>query len=580
MIEDQQNSDSTLEPILEDQVFFEKFYAGAGRGPLLAQIENALENGVPLMVISGGEGNGKTVMCRILEKKCPSAVAAVYFPNPVNSFEDVVRIVAKKLGLGLSATVGGKIIDEAIAQIIEHLRQQSKGLLVIFDEAEDIYLATLERIRKMLDRVTAAGVRMQVIFSGRKVFLENIEQLSICDFRNNENLHFELLPLTEFETAEYLHYRSEILQNEGTSNVFSDEVIKNIHSSAKGNFQRINFLADESLRSHAADTSFVLLGDSVEEEAEEEVEQRDRNILRRASPYLWWIGGTLCTLFVLFFLLRPGEERHSVKTAGTIAEKVKVEAVAQDGKGGQHSTPKPVSAEATKPPIQEPATLQKESEVVEQKLPETTEKDAGLMTTSAGSTEKQQIPEQPLAPQQTVVHSETESTPTPVPTNVVTAAAAKVPELRHIPALKTKHKLPSEPTAGIAKQHAKAEAPDAATAGAHLTPDQLYQKRLNAGAGWASGQKNDKFTVQLMVLTAKDAEPNLKKMLAQPNYRQEAGNFFIFKKNGPPVVLFVFYGEYPTMEMAKLAQNSLPQFLHAQQSYAISIKGAMAKVGK
>ena len=583
MIDNQQRSDSIPEPVIEGQVIFEKFYAGAGRGALLAQMEIALESSVPLIVISGDEGSGKTMMCRMLEEKCSSAVTAVFFPIPVNSFEDVVRIVAKKLGLALSATVGGKIIDDTIEQIITHLRQQSKGLLVIFDEAEDIYLATLERIRKMLDRLTAAGVRMQVIFSGRRTFLENIEQLSICDFRNNENLHFELLPLSEFETAEYLHYCSEHLQDQDNVKVVNDEVIKNIYTSAKGNFRRMKCLADESLRSHFDDTAFMMLCDDIEEETEAEVEKNDSNIsmLRRASPYLWWIGGTLCTLFVLFFLLRPGEERRSVKTAASFTEKPKTEAVAQGAKGEQHSLLKSPSEEAPKSAVQDPAAIQQGIEVVDQKLPESAGSGSAVPAPSSISAEKQQqMAEQPPIPQQPVLHPGVEAMPAPVAPKVETAPVIKVPELLHIAALKTKRKLPAESAVGIGKPHAKSEVQDAGSIGTHVTTDQLYQKRLNAGAVWTSGQKNDKFTVQLMVLTAKDAELNLKKMLAQPNYRQEAGNFFIFKKNGPPVVLTVFYGEYPSMEMAKLAQNSLPQFLHAQQPYAVSIKGAMAKVGK
>jgi septal ring-binding cell division protein DamX len=119
-----------------------------------------------------------------------------------------------------------------------------------------------------------------------------------------------------------------------------------------------------------------------------------------------------------------------------------------------------------------------------------------------------------------------------------------------------------------------------AQANAHLSVDRLLQKRVSAGVAWAKGVKEDAYTMQLMVLTDKNAEGNLKKMLEQPQYRQVAGNFFIFKKAAGSGIIFVFYGEYPNLAKARLAQNSLPSFLRDHQPYAISITGAMAKVTK
>jgi septal ring-binding cell division protein DamX len=67
-------------------------------------------------------------------------------------------------------------------------------------------------------------------------------------------------------------------------------------------------------------------------------------------------------------------------------------------------------------------------------------------------------------------------------------------------------------------------------------------------------------------------------MLAQENYRQEAGNFYILEKSATTKNIFVFYGEYRNVETARLVQKSLPKFLRDHQPYALSIKGAIAKV--
>ncbi len=334
MTESEKHTDYATKPPFQDETLLENFYAGAGRGELLARMQEAVENGVPLMVISGGEGSGKTTLCRMLERVCSSAIIVVFFPVTVESFEDVVRIVAKKLGLTLSPADAGKTVDVAIEQIIVHLLQQAKELLIIFDEAENIYLATLERIRRMLDRVTASGVRMRILFSGRRTFLENCEQLSICDFRNTKDLHFDLLPLTEQETSDYLRTFFERLPSADRAKVFNVEVVRNIHSLAKGKFRKINLLANESLRSHGDDTSFKVLFDTVKDVNEAEDDKQEAGGPRKEHSFtaLRWICGTLGALLLLLFLYYQGDERRVITPVSlpSSTDKAKVEA-AQGG---------------------------------------------------------------------------------------------------------------------------------------------------------------------------------------------------------------------------------------------------------
>ncbi|MBU1567862.1 MAG: AAA family ATPase [Proteobacteria bacterium] len=581
MIEIQKHTDNTMESSFQERIVLENFYSGAGRGELLARMKGAVESGAPLMVLSGDEGIGKTMLCRMLESECQSSIIVLFFPSTVESFEDVVRIVAQRLGLQLSATDEGKSVETTIELIIAHLLRQSSRLLIIFDEAEDIYLATLERIRKLLDRTTAAGARIQILFSGRKTFLENCAQLAICDFRNTEDLNFDVLPLTEQETSDYL---SEYLGrlDKPDKKVFSDEEVRNIHGKAKGKFRKINLLADESLRPHGDETSFMVLLESFKDEADIEKDKQKSALsaFGRAVPYMCWFGGALCTLLLLFFLLQPGEKRRAIKPVSLPPpnETAKIETVVQDGGGQQQPAVQPVMEPINQQPTQHEEISQKHPETVGENVPGEPEGSIPATMQVSGATEKiQEIAVQPPAIVQPMTEKETEPLPASIQNKLVTAVEIKVPELRQIPPLKVKPAYQPEPSTGAAKLLPRMEVQEAVGV---QTVDQLYQKRLNAGIGWVSGEKNDKFTVQLMVLTAKNAEQNLKKMLAQPNYRQEVGNFFIFKKNESPEIVLVFYGEYSTIELARLAQNSLPSFLQIHQPYAISVKGAIAKIGK
>ncbi len=569
---------------LDDKVVPDNFYSGAGRGELLLGLKAAVESGAPLMVLTGGEGSGKTMMCRMLVNQCSSSVFTVLFSDTVESFEDVVKKIAQKLGLGLREGEGGNAVDSAIELIIAHQIRHPMALLVIFDEAENIYLATLERIRKLLDRITAAGARMQILFSGRKSFLENCEQLALCDFHNTDNLRFDILPLTEQDTSEYLQSCYQRLDDSDNLQFFNDEVVGSIYALAKGDFRKTLDLANESLRSHNDDAFNTVLIDNLKDETwlAGSDDQLKKPRLRRVIPLTLWLGGAVCIVFILFVFLRPGEEL-------SISKKVSLSLPSQE-----QSLERDVHREKKQPEAVAPAEMedlekplaqdfvepQKKTDNVEQKvaggvaknqLTESLE-DAGSLAKLAGISEQQD----------TFIKKDMNragASATVDQSKVVRVVTPKIPVLRQNPPLKIKSGTVRASSA-VTKGQSPAEAEGRTGVSKHMTVDQIYQKRIGAAGAWKEGEKNGKYTVQLMVLTAKNSEQNFKKMLAQPDYRQEAGNFFIFSKKGRSEVVLVFYGEYSSLDLARQAQNNLPSFLREHQPYAISIKNAVAKVAK
>ncbi|MCK5516633.1 MAG: AAA family ATPase, partial [Desulfobulbaceae bacterium] len=247
----------------------ENFFVGGGRAEVLSRLQESITAGVPLLVLTGEEGSGKTMLCRVLQQRIAEERVVVYFQHTVESFEDVVRIIARQLGVVTVAEDdrGGRAL---IGNIVKLLLEKQSHLCVIFDEAENIYLATLERIRKMLGQMTEAGVYFHVLFSGRPSFIENYEQLIICDFKQVEEVHLSLEPLSEVETADYLEGCMAHLSSDSQRDLFTEEVIAKICEFAKGNFGMINSLAEESLVTPGDSSSFMVLLDSVGDVKEEE----------------------------------------------------------------------------------------------------------------------------------------------------------------------------------------------------------------------------------------------------------------------------------------------------------------------
>ncbi|MCP3892765.1 MAG: AAA family ATPase [Desulfobulbaceae bacterium] len=630
-----------LKSPFQEQVVAGNYFPGANFEQILQGVSSAIDEGVPLMVVTGIEGCGKTMLCHKLDHQEGDIYKTVLFPRTVDSFEDVVKHIAIRLGVSTEVEESGRYVDGLLENIAVSLGSIAEPLLLIFDEAENIYLATLERIRKMLERFLGDGVQLFILFSGRRTFLENFEQLSICEFREVEEQLFELEALSEAETTEYLLSASERIDEISGESIFSQEVLKNIFDVGKGNFRMTNILAEEAMQDQGDGNSFMVLLENVKDEVESEYAEQGSfsltNFLADNKAYLPWAGGFIVVLGLLVSFLigdgvqvevnGPTVEKHTTTISKEliIEEKLPEESpvVQQPEVEVEVVAPPVVEIPATEPvivstppvvveePVEEPI-----EEIQTAVIEASTEPVEETVSISPGEPEIKFEPEPaevdipvevvvPIEPQEAIVvepmEIEQESTPSiaGIPKIVVkkqkVELAAELPvsvtstmvELRPIATLKrkpgssiiSKEKAQLPPVVEINKEEAIVERKSVASKSSSIE-DQLYRTRVIAGTGWENGRKNHMYTVQLMVLTSKVAEQNLKKMLAEERYRQEAGNFYIFPRVSDPENTMIFYGEYRSLERARLAQNSLPQFLRDYKPYALSIKGAMAKVGR
>jgi type II secretory pathway predicted ATPase ExeA/septal ring-binding cell division protein DamX len=596
MIEIKKDSESIVVSPFQEEFVLDNFFVGANRVEVLSQIKEAMQNGTALMVITGEEGSGKTMLCRVLEHEVSPLCETLFFPRAVDSFEDVLQLMLK--GLGLDAA--SENIDQTLDQIISFLLNESIDLLVIFDEAENIFLATLERIRKMLDRINESGARMYIIFSGRETFLENCDQLSICDFQNGDERHFSLSALSETETADYLANCAARLTDIDAAKIFTDEIVNNIYSLAKGNFRTTNILAAESVKIHGDDTSFMVLLDSVKEDNAGGRKNLHREILPNLqkllssfsfppsfsaySGYLPWVGGTVgCILLALLLFGSNDKEEHVSEDITHVEQAEKLIPVPEMNEVNENpEREEPPAAKMTGQMLEENTfeeeTVVVQAEAVEQAPEEGVDQPPILLEpTVIGRTETETIisekedegteneedkksPEISASPEEMIGETK----------NVVLLRATR--DLKKMPGISPEAK------GLIIKAQPQSKVHKAMASSALSIADKLYNERLLAGAGWERNKKEDMYTVQLMALASTNAKENLKKMLVQENYRQEAGNFYIFEKSATTKNIFVFYGEYRNVETARLVQKSLPKFLRDHQPYALSIKGAIAKV--
>ncbi len=274
-------------PFQEEPVV-ENYFAGRPSEELYDQLRLTFARGSALMIVTGGAGSGKTMFCKKLVLK-QGGPASVFFLDEVKSFGDVITDIADAFGITFEQELTG---DMRIERICEILYQRDVPVLLVFDQAENLYLATLERIRRLYDSLCAAKISSYILFVGRPEFLDSYKQLVICNFCEAKEVFFTLGQLSLKDTGNYLKNAVKNYTQPGVELFSRPECIERFYMATSGNYRAINTFAREWLAQPQQPEAFIeKLKDTGEKGALKENRLTSFYTVFSARLSCWWKGG-------------------------------------------------------------------------------------------------------------------------------------------------------------------------------------------------------------------------------------------------------------------------------------------------
>lgn len=298
------------------------FYGGGARREIVDDIKAALADDVELLTLAGTDGSGKTMICRVVEQELRGSAELLFFEQGAESFDEVVNRIAAHVELEEDEQTDR---NTRLEKAVEILNQQDRRLILILDGAEKIFLATLERIRRMMDQVNSSRLAIQLLISGRPLFSLNFKQLAIISFKDIKEQHFSLDPLDGRATHLYLNHCLDQSDTEEQKR-FSLSQAEEIADIARGNFKLINQLARKlhDLKRLASEKD-----EAVEDDYDDDADQVgapsrlatglanvDLDFLKVPKIAMRWyaVGGAIVVIVLLIALLRGGGEEDSAET--------------------------------------------------------------------------------------------------------------------------------------------------------------------------------------------------------------------------------------------------------------------------
>jgi type II secretory pathway predicted ATPase ExeA len=218
-------------------------YASPQHTMALTMLDYGLESQAPFMVLTGDIGSGKTTLVRGLLRQLGDRVAVGLITHTHTRFETLH-------GWALSA-LGGASHDsevaryEALVEIL--LREYSRGrrTLLIFDEAQNLSIESLEELRLLSNVNSEKDLILQTMLVGQPELRAKLSRPELKQFAQRVSVFYHLRSLEREETRAYVRHRLAVAG--GNPEIFRDEAIDAIYSRSKGVPRLVNQLCDYAL---------------------------------------------------------------------------------------------------------------------------------------------------------------------------------------------------------------------------------------------------------------------------------------------------------------------------------------------
>ncbi|SED40243.1 AAA family ATPase [Pseudomonas migulae] len=486
-----------------------KFFP-AQRKPVLGQLHHLARYSQLLLVVTGPQGSGKTLLRQALVASTnkQSVQSVVVSARGAGDAAGVLRQVAQALNVAQAE------IGPILAQVVQ-LALTGQEVYLLVDDAEQLDESALEALMEL-----AAGApegRPHVFLFGESSLIAQLEALNL----EEERFHvIELQPYTEEETREYLDQR---LEGAGRGiELFTADQISDIHESSDGWPGNINQVArDAMIEAMIASRSAV---------------KRPSMGFNMPKKHVLAISAVVVVAVAAAWLM-PG--RSKAPTTGAPAnEQAQLplgQGTPQPNSGGApavefagNSQPMPLPLVGNSQPVMRGPLAEAAGGI--------TEGDDGVPVEGSSDTPPTVTTTAPPAGVPAGPAPTPAAKPTPAPTQVATAKPVPTaPAVKPAPA-------PAKPAAVATAKPAEKPAAAAAAKGAAGT--------------WYAGQPTSNYVVQILGTSSEATAQNFVK--------EQGGEYRYFKKvlNGKPLYV-ITYGNFANRDAAVTAIKALPAKVQA-----------------
>jgi general secretion pathway protein A len=238
-------------------------YMSSGHENIFTHLEYAIAENKGFVVITGEVGSGKTTLINYLISKSLSGVEVGLINNTYIAPNQVIKSICREFEIGSEGLDRDEMLDRFQDFLIEKYAM-SKRVILIFDEAQNLSIKTLEEIRMLSNLEAEKHHLIQIILSGQPELRGKLRDVRLKQFVQRITVYCHLSGLSPSEVDKYIKYRLTV-GGAKDSDIFVNDAIGLIASYSKGIPRVINLLCDAALVYGYADNKHEITRSVVEE---------------------------------------------------------------------------------------------------------------------------------------------------------------------------------------------------------------------------------------------------------------------------------------------------------------------------
>ena len=210
----------------------------------LATLRYGVWDNKGFLLLTGDVGTGKTTLINALINNIKGKVIVATVPDPGLEKIDFFNYIANAFKIKKVFQSKGSFLIY-FKYFLLHVYKKKGKVLLIIDEAQRLNQELLEEIRLLSNIEKQETKLINICFVGQNEFNDVLLEQRNRAIRQRIALNYNIDPLTERETGEYIKHRLKVSGSK--KNIFTSDAIQEIFSYSEGFPREINIICDRAL---------------------------------------------------------------------------------------------------------------------------------------------------------------------------------------------------------------------------------------------------------------------------------------------------------------------------------------------
>jgi type II secretory pathway predicted ATPase ExeA/tetratricopeptide (TPR) repeat protein len=196
------------------------------------------------ILVSGDVGTGKTTLINALLESIDENILVANIKDPALNLIDFLNFIAISFDIPQKFT---NKVDFIVyfSQFLKKAYSEDKCVLLIIDEVHSLSKELLEHIRLLSNIELPEEKLINIFFVGQNEIHQTLALPECRAIRQRISLAYQIKPLSESETCEYIKHRLKIAGTE--KHIFTEGAVREIYHFSNGYPRLVNIICDLSL---------------------------------------------------------------------------------------------------------------------------------------------------------------------------------------------------------------------------------------------------------------------------------------------------------------------------------------------